>query len=38
MSQNSSNGTVRIFSARACAESLEKAAQLFDQYAGSIVK
>lgn len=34
MNQDSSNGIVRIFSARACAEPLEKAAQLFEQQTG----
>jgi accessory colonization factor AcfC len=34
MNQQSSNGTVRIFSARACAAPLEKAAKLFEQQAG----
>ena len=34
MSQESNNGLVRIFSARACAEPLEKAAALFEQQTG----
>lgn len=34
MVQESSNGTVRIFSARACAAPLEKAAKLFEEQTG----
>ncbi len=34
MSQESNNGLVRIFSARACAEPLEKAAKLFEEKTG----
>ena len=34
MTQNSSNGIVRIFSARACAAPLEKAAKLFEEQSG----
>ena len=34
MSQQSNNGLVRIFSARACAEPLEKAAKLFEDKTG----
>jgi len=34
MSQESNNGLVRIFSARACAEPLEKAAKLFEEKMG----
>lgn len=34
MSQQSNNGLVRIFSARACAEPLEKAAKLFEDQTG----
>ncbi len=34
MKEQSSNGTVRIFSARACAEPLEKAAKLFEEQTG----
>ncbi len=34
MGQESNNGLVRIFSARACAEPLEKAAALFEQQTG----
>lgn len=34
MSQQSNNGLVRIFSARACAEPLEKVAKLFEQQTG----
>ena len=34
MSQESNNGLVRIFSARACAEPLEKAAALFEEQTG----
>ena len=34
MSQESNNGLVRIFSARACAEPLKKAAALFEQQTG----
>jgi accessory colonization factor AcfC len=34
MSQNFDNKTVRIFSARACAEPLEKAAKLFEEQTG----
>ena len=34
MTQQSSNGSVRIFSARACAAPLEKAAELFEQQSG----
>lgn len=34
MAQETNNGTVRIFSARACAEPLEKAAQLFEEKTG----
>lgn len=34
MSQESNNGLVRIFSARACAEPLEKAAKLFEEQTG----
>lgn len=34
MNQQSSNGTVRIFSARACAAPLEKAAKLFEEQTG----
>jgi accessory colonization factor AcfC len=34
MSQESNKGLVRIFSARACAEPLEKAAKLFEQQTG----
>lgn len=34
MTQQNSNGTVRIFSARACAAPLEKAAKLFEEQTG----
>ncbi len=34
MKQNSSNGLVRVFSARACAAPLEKAAKLFEEQSG----
>ena len=34
MKQDSSNGSVRVFSARACAAPLEKAAELFEQKSG----
>jgi len=34
MAQNSSNEVVRVFSARACAAPLEKAAKLFEQHSG----
>jgi accessory colonization factor AcfC len=34
MTQNSSNGLVRVFSARACAAPLEKAAKLFEEQSG----
>jgi ABC-type molybdate transport system substrate-binding protein len=34
MSQKSDNSTVRIFSARACAAPLEKAAKLFEEQTG----
>jgi len=34
MKQKSSNGVVRVFSARACAAPLEKAAELFEQQSG----
>ena len=34
MSQKTNNGTVRIFSARACAAPLEKAAKLFEEQTG----
>ncbi len=34
MTQNSSNGVVRVFSARACAAPLEKAAKLFEEQSG----
>jgi accessory colonization factor AcfC len=34
VTQNSSNGIVRVFSARACAAPLEKAAKLFEQQSG----
>jgi len=34
MKQNSSNGIVRVFSARACAAPLEKAAKLFEEQSG----
>ncbi|MHC4684871.1 MAG: hypothetical protein ACYTEW_11235, partial [Planctomycetota bacterium] len=34
MKQKSNNGSVRIFSARACAAPLEKAAKLFEEQTG----
>ncbi|MHC4203152.1 MAG: extracellular solute-binding protein [Planctomycetota bacterium] len=34
MTQNNSNGVVRVFSARACAAPLEKAAKLFEEQTG----
>ena len=34
MTQNNSNRVVRIFSARACAAPLEKAAKLFEEQSG----
>ncbi len=38
MTQHHSNGVVRIFSARACAAPLEKAAELFERQTGIAVE